>query len=345
MLKRSAVVFAMAITGWHGAFAAPIDVLNATAASYNVFLTGNMGSSSSRYTSDSQGAVAAGGNVFVQDFAIANVANHAPNALTVGGSLDYMRGTVGTVTINGNTVVGGNAAFNPTSGGTTINGNLTVGGTINGAPTKVTGTTTTGGGPGVVPINFSATGNDLVSAANSLSALGGQIAGVYNSSGHSLTFTGSNTVQDVFSVTAAQLAGISSGSLVISIPGSATAIINVSGSGTVNFGAPGNFGFNYNGLSNTHVLFNFWQAGSLNMQSVNGSILAPLAAVSYTNGQMNGSLMAASLSGNGQFNDAPFVGVAAAPLPAAYLLLLSGLALVGAFARRPRRSVAIKSHR
>ena len=71
-------------------------------------------------------------------------------------------------------------------------------------------------------------------------------------------------------------------------------LINVSGTAVdfSNLGMRGTFDLN-------NTLFNFYQAATLSMTgiAVNGSVLAPLASVSFTSGQLNGQLIASSFAG------------------------------------------------
>ena len=64
------------------------------------------------------------------------------------------------------------------------------------------------------------------------------------------------------------------------------------------------------GITRDHVLFNFNQATSLMMSeiSIEGTIIAPHADVSFPTGMLNGHLVANSFTGAGQFNYAPFTG-------------------------------------
>lgn len=290
------------------AAATPMDTLATIAGTYNVYVSGNLGSAAQPYTSDSEGAMAVGGNAFFRSFAVGGVNTHGAPALTVGGNLTYEAGT-----IHGDAWVGGNASFPLNYGGTTVTGSLNVG-TLGTAPTQVGGTTTTGAGP--VPLNFASVTADLQAASQFLQSAAaiaqgtlGSVALLY---GHQLHLTGTGTGINYFNLTDAQFAVLGSGSFTIDAPAGSTAIINVSGS-SITVGSPGNFGFFYNGIGVDHVLFNFYEATTLAMQSFDGSILAPLATVSYVNGQMNGTLMAANLSSttwqNGEFHDDPFRGL------------------------------------
>ena len=320
------------------------DVLS----TYNVFVFGNMGTAANPYSSDSQGPVAVGGNAYLQDFTVAGVTNNGVNALTVGGNLNQLRATDG-----GNVFVGGNADFHDGSqGGVTVQGTITVDGTLVNAPTQYVGPRLTGPSP----LDFLTAQTLIDSASTALShGTGGSVgAVVYNNAFNQkeLDFTGTDPVLNVFNVSGdalSQIGGVlpdfsdGGGSLHINVPTGATAIINVSGL-NVNFGHPGNFGFFCDGIACTNqdagtVLFNFFEAQTLSMQSVLGTILAPFADVTYTNGQALGSVIAGSLGGplyrTGEFHEIAFVGtLGSIPAPAALPLMLVGL--LGVFGLRRR---------
>jgi choice-of-anchor A domain-containing protein len=346
-LASLALAALLALNSPQAAQAGPIEVLGAITGQYNVFVLGNMGSQASPYTSDSQGPMAVGGNLYLMDFTTASNTTNGGPALIVGGNMMETRGT-----IRGNAYIGGNANFTTNSGGTTVQGNLNVRGSLISAPTQVTGTTLVGVAAPALPLNFASVGADLISASallasSSYTSLG--VAGTVLQNGHQLTLTGAGTGLNVFTLTAAQVANLGSGSLTFNLPSSATALINVSGQ-SVSVGSPGNFGFFFNGIDEDQVLFNFYEATTLAIQSFNGSILAPLAAVSFTNGQLNGSLVAGSVRStvyqNGEFHYDPFEGrlpsgtanlagdPVAVPEPATLLLHAGAVLLFVGFRRR-----------
>jgi len=290
------------------AHAGPLDTLAQIAGHYNVFVLGDMGSATNPYTSDSEGAMAVGGNLWLQDFTTAADSTYGGTALVVGGNLWETRGE-----IRGDAYVGGSANFTRNAGGATVKGDLNVAGQLISAPTSVTGRIYTGVSAAIIPIDFAQIGADLRAAASLLAHPGGDDGkvGTVSMAGRNLTLTGTSTGVNFFSLTAAQMASLGSGSFTLNAPAGSTAIIDVAGQ-NVTVGAPGNFGFFFNGISVDHVLFNFYEATTLRMQSFQGSILAPHAAVTFTNGQMNGTLMAAQLNSvlyqNGEFHDVLFDG-------------------------------------
>jgi choice-of-anchor A domain-containing protein len=110
----------------------------------------------------------------------------------------------------------------------------------------------------------------------------------------------------------------------------ASIIINIGGaSHTVT-----NFAFDYSPiLSLENVIFNFYEASEIflgdafDLSGIGflGNIFAPLATVTFFNGQLNGNLVAAGLTGDGQINR---VHDRAVPEPGTLILLLLGLCLI-----------------
>jgi choice-of-anchor A domain-containing protein len=84
------------------------------------------------------------------------------------------------------------------------------------------------------------------------------------------------------------------------------------------------------------VLYNFYEVNSLTVSGkMTGSVLAPWAAVTGTAGQMEGSLIAQSFTGQWEFHNFDFMGGTPEPAPFAVV----GLGLLGlAYFRKRRRA-------
>jgi choice-of-anchor A domain-containing protein len=299
------------------------------AQNYNVFVFGNMTQSS-----DSQGALAVGGNASLSSYSVATNATSSATNLVVGGNLTASYGT-----INGNAIVGGNVDYNDPS----INGSLTAGGTVNYHTSggSVTGGTysvgsytglsyishTTITGPVSLPINFSSAQSILDNTADSLAGLSS--TGITAISYGAVTFTGANAATNIFTISAAQLSSVNG--ITINIPGGADALINVTGAGSISLP---NVGFNFDA---SRTLWNLDAFTTVSTSSFSGSVLAPYANVTYHSGAFNGTLVADSVIGGGQFNQSSFTydipigptpGGVLAPEPASLALLGAGSMLL-----------------
>jgi len=269
------------------------------AANYNVFVFGS-GSFTSQNT-DTMGDLAAGGNVTLQNYAvaqgIAGNPSQSPNParLVVGGTLTATNGGVGS-----------NQA-----------GSIYT----NNTPSLTSFTATGGVHPQTVVSSFSA---DQTQYTNLSTALGAQTTNgsTTTAAGNTLDFTGTSTGLNVFSVAGSQLTG--SNTINISAPTGSTVLINVTGtSATFQNG-----NVNESGVSASSVIYNFYQATSVNLagsKNPEGSILAPLAGVTGGFGAMNGQLITDSYSGNTQFNATAFMGTLPTPVPLPPALWLLGL--------------------
>ncbi len=243
------------------------------AADYNVFVRGNFTS----MASDTQGRLAAGGDVSLTNYSIGAAlapADSGGGTLVVGGALNFHAGAVA----HGNAVSHGTGTL---EGVTFASGNGYRQGTA---------------------LDFGAAANTLRSDATGDAALpvNGAAAFQYNQ----LTLTGTDSRLNVFTVSGANLS--IANSLTINAPTGSTALVNVSGD-TIRLQSEG---FALRGVERTHVLYNFPQATALTLSNVgiDGSILAPFAAIAFDNGAITGQLIGASLAGPGQANSAPFVG-------------------------------------
>src|SRR5262249_46642536 len=128
-----------------------------------------------------------------------------------------------------------------------------------------------------------------------------------------LGLTGTDPSLDVFRISADALA--SANGLNLSAPAGATVLVNVPGTTA----QVQSFGMTVSGTDLRHLLFNSPEAPALTVAAINfqGSVLAPRAAVTFNNGNLEGTLVAQSLSGNGEFHQFPTQAQVSAPTAAA----------------------------
>ncbi len=112
-----------------------------------------------------------------------------------------------------------------------------------------------------------------------------------------VTFSGIYAATNIFDISASELA--QANGINIDIPAGSDAIINVIGFGDLTLP---NVPFNFDP---SHTLWNLDLFTSINTSSFSGSIIAPNADVTFCSGLFMGTLIAKSLSGNGEFNSAP----------------------------------------
>lgn len=283
-----------------------------SAADYNVFTLGNV----TQQWTDIEGKVAAGGNISFSGGIGHKLPANSGNVAVAGGNFTYNGGELQ----HGNAVYGGQA--NLFNGANIKDGNLVKGN----------------------PIDFNAAGQYLKTLSSSLGnlAANGTVTNQYGQ----LQLTGNDSKLNIFTLSGATLAVINN--FQIFAPPGSTVVVNVTGT----IASMQNFGFNINGTDQQKVLYNFAQATQLTLSSigVQGSILAPLAAVTFNNGQLNGNLIAGSLSGSGEshnylFNgtlpDAPTGGQNTAPVPEPTTMAGTGLfaLLAGWYRRRREKTV------
>jgi choice-of-anchor A domain-containing protein len=249
------------------------------AANYNVFVMGTH----SAQNSDIEGRAAVGGTASYQNYSIATALPNSGTNAVFGSSVQWTNGQV--------------------------HGSLVYGTTAN-----LTGVTTLGGTATQSSlVDFAAAGTQLQSLSQQYADLASN-GTTYVAPWNAITLTGANAGLNVFTLSAAAL-GVANG-FTINAPAGSTVLINVTGaSATMQ-----NFGFFLNGVTRDGVLFNFADATSLTASGIGieGSILAPGAAVTFNNGQMNGQMIAGSLLGTGEFHNHNFSGeVTIIPLPPA----------------------------
>ena len=299
------------------------------AAGYNVFIFdhGNFVSENT----DTMGDLAAGGNVMLMNYSVAaginGNASASPNParLVVGGNLTAQNGGVGM-----------NQAGTIYTNGTT----------------NLTSFTATGGVKAQNLISsFTADQTLYTNLATSLGSLAANGSAVMGA-GNSLTITGTSSGLNVIDLTGANLSTYQT--ININAPTGSTVLINVSGTSAA-FNSNGQVFENGSstGALDASVLFNFFAATSVNLGSRDpyGSVLAPLAGVVGSNGQMHGQLIAGSYGGGSitdgtdttQFDNVLFTGTIPTPLPASVWLLLSALCGIGLRARAGRSAPLAQS--
>ncbi|MGE5430073.1 MAG: SdrD B-like domain-containing protein [Syntrophomonadaceae bacterium] len=242
------------------------------ASGYNLFVLNDLNQTGTSI----QGKAAIGGNATMSGYSAigGGLAPNSGNVLVVGGNLTMVNGTV-------------------------ENGNVTYGGTTNLPQPNVTipgGTLTH-----AAPVDFAAAQAALLSLSNALHGYGAN--GTAALQWGSLTLSGSDPMLNVFNVSGSDLS--SSNNLVINVPNGSVVVVNISGQ-NLTWGG----GMTVNGASVSKVIFNFFQAQTIKIQglTVKGTILAPLAALEFPSGIIEGQAIVKSLTGAGQFCNDPFSG-------------------------------------
>ena len=314
------------------------------AEAFNAFIFGNITQSNV----DAQGRVAAGGNVSYTNFMVGTYLsplNTSINDLVVGGALTATNLTVeyGSIAIASSTAT--STIMDPTIGGFfstygsleagaygQIGAGIETGGTFTNNYNN-SGTVTNLGVTGRTPI---ATGVDFASAEASITQDSAYWATLKTTASTvvsygSISVTGTNSTLDVFDINGSDLA--SANGLTITAPSGATVLLNINGTADT----LSNFQITLDGTDDYHVLYNFYQATSLtdNNVSIEGSLLAPYAAISGSGDHINGTLIANSLTGGLEQHLYLFQGNLPAPVPepATWAMFVIGMGLV-AIARR-----------
>lgn len=121
-----------------------------------------------------------------------------------------------------------------------------------------------------------------------------------------IILTGNNQTQNVFNLDGTKLSAANS--LVIQTPANVPVILNITGTSD----RLQNMGISLQGPASSKIVYNFYQATSLNISSVgvSGTVWAPKATVNFTSASITGSLIAGSLTdSSGGYQSAPFDGV------------------------------------
>jgi choice-of-anchor A domain-containing protein len=240
------------------------DCIEVRLGEYNLFLTGD-------YTSgtDVEGRVAVGGNVSMEHFSVGWKLPEGSSApvLVAGGNLSLAHGGVW-----GDARHGGSYTQGP-------------------GVTFVRGTVAQGS-----PIDFAARGAGLRSLSLRLAALEANAATVLEPWG-GVMLRGTAPDVNVFEVPASAFS--SAKFLSIDAPAGSLAVLNIAGASASFSG----FSHAFSGGIDQHgVLFNFVDASAITASGYGfwGTVLAPLAHVSFFNGSFDGGIYAKSLTGNAE---------------------------------------------
>ncbi|CAN5750319.1 hypothetical protein BH11PLA1_BH11PLA1_07770 [soil metagenome] len=303
---------------------------------FNVFSRSTIGTSSSAYGSDFEGAAGAVGNAYFNGFTVKGVAGTSPSlsqAFYGGGSFALGGSSpngglevAGTVTLTSATIVGNVRSGGNLAGTTgTVTGSATVSGS-NTSFLNVNGGLTTGAA--FVPtVDLAAVSSYFLAASNNAAAMAPTTGYVNNFGNLLINASGPLTVVHVSQADYTAAFGVQ-------ITGAGPVVINVAGT-NLNLGF---HTFNYlGGASAQSTLVNFNQATAITFTS--GGVLntlAPNAAVNFTSGVFTGNLIVGSLVGSGQVNwGGSFSGGdLLVPAPGAF----AGLAALGLAAARRRRA-------
>jgi choice-of-anchor A domain-containing protein len=254
----------------------PAEPLGAATA-FNIVTLGDQTASNTAV----EGRLAVGGNATLTNYGIGSAlpaGQEAQDTLVVGGDLHYTNGTVQ----RGNVAYGGAATL---SGVAIPHGDARQD----------------------TPLDFAGLGALLRQRSQGWAALAANGTTTVNYWGGptaQISLSGSDPQLNVFTLAGADLAAANS--LQITAPAGSTVLINISGTTS----RMQYMGISLSGVDRQHVLYNFAAATQLTLNGVGvqGSILAPDAAITFTNGAIDGTLIGASLSGPGAARHAPFAG-------------------------------------
>ncbi|MCZ2341134.1 MAG: choice-of-anchor A family protein, partial [Bacteroidales bacterium] len=245
--------------------------------------------------SDVQGRLAAGGAITVTSHGVGTqltAADDGRDTIIAGGSLSISNGQV----YHGNAVYGTTGSF-----------------TSVGFPAGYAYKNTA--------IDFTSAQTYLTGRSDAWAAIPATGTTTYTPTGSTwaIALTGSDPSFNAFSIDGSKLWNASG--LAITAPAGSTVLINVTG--TTN--RLQNFQTWLNGVDKQHILFNFAQTTALTITSfgVLGSVLAPRAAVSFSNGFIDGQLVAQSVSGNGELHWLPLLSACPTLTSATYTVTVA----------------------
>lgn len=276
--------------------------------------------------------VASNYNVFVFDSYKSTGWSSIGGAVAVGGNADITSSSIANSAANAyGLVVGGN--LTKTYGG--VNGTTWVGGTVS----KPQWDSYNSYSIDTAPIDFVAAKTSLTSLSDTLAATTATGSAAY-SYGTNGTLTGTGSSVEYFSLSGSDLSSITNWDFANVLAG-ATLIINVSGSSISLTGG-------WSGFSNYNVLFNFYDATTVNLSNISfaASILAVDATITGSGGNVTGTVVANSWNNsltlaNDTFNafevaTSPVIP-STVPEPHPLILLLMGLAMIFGYRRYKKR--------
>jgi len=242
-----------------------------TAGGFDLFIAGD----ATHTNTDAQGRVAIGGNAVLQNYGIAAaLPGFVGDSLVVGGNLTYTNGQV----YNGNVAYGGTASLVNVG---ILHGTVRQDGSV---------------------IDFAAEKSQLQTSSAFWASYPAN--GTTTLQYGQILLSGTDPVLNVFDVPGSAVS--SATYFQISAPAGSSVLINIDG--MVN--RMQYFGFNLIGVSRDHVIFNFFETVDLTLQGIGiqGTVLAPDAAIHFSNGAIDGNLIGCSLDGSGQVHVDRFDG-------------------------------------
>jgi choice-of-anchor A domain-containing protein len=256
---------------------APMPEALGIAMAFNLFVLGDL----AQRQAITYGRIAAGGNATLERYRIGDTLPRARDNradLIVGGTLIFTDGLVA----KGGIVAGGKARL---VGVGIPHGRLAEG----------------------LPIDFGAQRVALTQIAVRLGQLPPNgITQIRERRGKrkQITLIGSDPQINIFALAGSDLA--TAQTLIISVPRAASVLVNIDGVA----GRITNIGFAIGSVSRQHILYNFYAATDLTLDDdrIQGSILAPQARVTFAKARVNGTLIAAMLTGSGVAWPDPFIG-------------------------------------
>jgi len=303
MKKPIAICFALLAIALTTAAAQASSIDLGIAGEYNAFVFENF--SASGGARGVEGRLAAGGNVTLDRYnagtGLATDASGENNTVIAGGNLNLDEGVI----YNGNAVIGGTATI-PENGNSTPDGSINI----------VENTSEL--------INWANQQAYLTDLSSQLNAMQNTGTVEYKWSGIHVTTDSTSDVQ-VFDVdgedwSSASWYTFANENTANTAPSNATFVFNISGTSVSMQNAGMERFLAALGESYDNVLFNFYEAIDLTLSSIDveGTILAPLAHITATDGNINGNVIAKSFDGTRfGINDRLFESGGGDPVPPA----------------------------